>query len=150
MKIEDILSAGQTRKPRKRVGRGIGSGHGKTSGRGTKGHGARESFPGKLGHEGGQMPLFRRLPKRGFSNARFKVDYSVVNVADLESRFEAGDEVDLEILRRRGLLKSGPPRLKILGHGTLTKALTVRAHAASRSAREKIEQAGGTLEIVGK
>jgi large subunit ribosomal protein L15 len=146
MNLEDVLNAGPKHRPRKRVGRGLGSGTGKTCGRGTKGHGARQTFHGKLSHEGGQMPLFRRLPKRGFSNARYKVEYSVINVGELAKFFQADDEVSLEILRERGLMKSGPGRLKILGNGELGVALMVKAHAASESAARKIEAAGGQVE----
>lgn len=148
MNLNDVLNAGPKRKPRKRVGRGIGSGTGKTCGRGTKGHGARQTFHGKQAHEGGQMPLFRRLPKRGFSNARYKIEYSVINVGDLSKFFQADEEVSLEVLRERGLMKSGPGRLKILGNGDLSVALKVKAHAASESATKKIEAAGGQLERV--
>lgn len=147
MNLEEIQNAGPTRKNRRRVGRGIGSGWGKTCTRGTKGHGARESYHGKLSFEGGQMPLFRRMPKRGFTNARYRVDYSVINIRDLAKFFEAGSEVSLEVLRSRGLMKSGPARLKILGEGDLTIALNVKAHAASASAKQKIEAAGGSVEL---
>lgn len=150
MKIHDVLNAGPKRPARKRVGRGIGSGQGKTSTRGTKGHGARESFHGKLGHEGGTMPLFRRMPKRGFTNAKFRVDYSVVNVGELAKQFQAGDEVSLEGLRSHGHLKSGPSRLKVLGTGDIEIALNLKVAAISESARKKIEAAGGTVEIVAK
>lgn len=148
MNLHDILESGPRRKKRRRVGRGIGSGWGKTATRGTKGHGARESYHGKVGFEGGQMPLYRRLPKRGFSNARFRVDYSVINVGDLARRFEGGGEVSLEILRSRGLMKSGPARLKVLGDGDLQVALQVKAHAVSAAARKKIEAAGGSVELL--
>jgi large subunit ribosomal protein L15 len=147
MKMQDFLNAGPKFKKRKLVGRGLGTGLGKTAGRGTKGHGARPSFHGKLGHEGGQMPLFRRLPKRGFTNARFRIEYSVINVGDLAVAFEKGGEVSLEILRQRGLVKSGPDRLKILGNGDLGVALKIKADAASAGARAKVEAAGGTLEL---
>jgi large subunit ribosomal protein L15 len=148
MKPEDIYSAGPRHRDRMRVGRGLGSGKGQTSGRGIKGHGARESYHGKLGFEGGQMPLFRRMPKRGFTNARFRVEYSVINVGQLGRVCQAGDEVSLEVLRRRGLIKSGAPRLKILGTGELGLALKVSAHAVSKSARAKLEAAGGAVELV--
>ena len=150
MKMHDILNAGPKRPNRKRVGRGTGSGRGKTCTRGQKGHGARQTFHGKMAHEGGTMPLFRRLPKRGFTNARFRVDYSVINVGDLAKACEAGDEVSLEVLRSKGLMKSGPARLKILGNGDIDFALNISAAAASASARQKIEAAGGKLEIVAK
>lgn len=148
MNLADILNAGPKRKAKKRVGRGLGSGIGKTCGRGTKGHGARQTFHGKLAFEGGQMPLFRRLPKRGFSNARYKIEYSVINVGDLAKSFQADEEVSLEVLRERGLMKSGPARLKILGNGDISVALKVKCHGASASAAKKIEEAGGTLERI--
>ncbi len=148
MRLEDVMRAGPSHRKRKRVGRGVGSGNGKTSGRGTKGHGARQTFHGKLGHEGGQMPLFRRLPKRGFSNARYRVDYSVINVGELAVSFSAGEEVSLVVLRERALIKSGPDRLKILGGGELAVALKIKAHAASASAVAKVEGAGGSVEII--
>lgn len=150
MNIHDVLNAGPARPNRKRVGRGIGSGQGKTSTRGTKGHGARQTFHGKLAHEGGTMPLFRRMPKRGFTNARFKVEYSVVNVGDLAKAFAAGDEISLQGMRSRGLMNSGPKRLKVLGTGEIDFALTLKVAAISESARKKIEAAGGTVEIVAK
>jgi large subunit ribosomal protein L15 len=148
MKLNEVLNAGPKFTKLRRVGRGLGSGMGKTSTRGQKGHGARESFHGKVGFEGGQMPLFRRLPKRGFTNGPFKVTYAVINVGLLEAQFEAGEEVSLESLRARGLVKSGPPALKILGQGDLKKALTVKATAFSASAQQKIEAAGGKAERI--
>jgi len=150
MNLHDYLNAGPKTKDRKRVGRGLGSGVGKTCGRGTKGHGARQTFHGKLGFEGGQMPLFRRLPKRGFTNARYKVLYSVINVGDLAKSFQKDEEVSLEVLRERGLVKSGPDRLKILGNGDRDVALKIKAHAASEGAKKKIEAAGGTYEVAEK
>lgn len=146
MNLQEVLQTGPLFVERKRVGRGLGSGLGKTCGRGTKGHGARESFHGKLGFEGGQMPLYRRVPKRGFSNARYKVTYSVINVGDLSRHFQAGEQVSLAILRDRGLVKSGPPRLKVLGEGDIAVSLKIAAHAISAGARQKIEGAGGTVE----
>jgi large subunit ribosomal protein L15 len=130
----------------KRVGRGVGSGHGKTSCKGGKGQTARSGGGKGAGFEGGQMPLQRRLPKRGFHNP-FRTEYEVVNVGQLEA-FAAGAEVTVETLRERRLLRRGNARLKILGDGTLTRALTVRAQAVSGSARQKIEAAGGRVEIV--
>ncbi len=147
MKLERVLSV-QKYKKRKRVGCGLGSGHGKTSTRGQKGSGARESWGGKLGFEGGQMPLFRRLPKRGFTNARFRVRYSTINVGALAKLFDKGGEVTLETIRAKGLVKGGEPRLKILGDGDVTVALMVKAHAFSASAKEKIEKAGGKAELL--
>lgn len=132
---------------KKRVGRGIGSGVGKTAGRGQKGQKARK--PGnfhKKGFEGGQMPLVRRLPKRGFVNL-FSTRVAEVNVRDL-SRFEEGAMVDTEALASAGLVKGGFEVVKILGNGELSKKLTVRAHRFSKGAREKIEQAGGRVEVI--
>lgn len=138
------------RKRRKRVGRGPGSGHGKTSGRGHKGAGARAGNPAQHPlREGGQMPLFRRLPKVGFSNARFTKRYVVVNVGDLDEYFEKGEVVDAAQLRKKRLVR-GPTKLmvKILGDGELTKSLTVKAGRFSRTAEAKIVSAGGSCEVV--
>jgi large subunit ribosomal protein L15 len=132
---------------RKRVGRGIGSGHGKTAGRGTKGQKAREQVP--LTFEGGQTPLHRRLPRlKGFKNPTHK-EYTIVNVALLEERFEAGDEVTPELLLERRIIKKlEKDGLKVLGEGELTKALTVRAHKFSKTAEQKITAAGGSVEAI--
>jgi large subunit ribosomal protein L15 len=138
--------AGATR-PRKRVGRGKAAGQGKTAGRGTKGTGARHTSTSFLGFEGGQMPLQRRVPKlKGFTNPN-RVEFSVVNVERLGRLFEAGAQVTPEVLRERGLVHKGMP-VKVLGRGELDHALTVRVHAVSGSARQKIEQAGGSVEIL--
>jgi large subunit ribosomal protein L15 len=131
---------------RKRVGRGPGSGQGKTAGRGEKGQKSRSGFSRTLGFEGGQMPLVRRLPKRGFTNI-FKKTYAVVNVSDLE-RFDAGATVDEDSLRKAGLVKGRSAGIKILGDGTLSKKLTVNAHKFSASARKQIEAAGGTCQEI--
>ncbi|HEX15605.1 MAG: 50S ribosomal protein L15 [Deltaproteobacteria bacterium] len=130
----------------KRVGRGPGSGHGKTSCRGTKGQKARSSPDIPRGFEGGQMPLHRRLPKRGFRNP-FRKEYAIVNVRDL-NRFPAGSVVDVEALEEAGLVKGSYDGVKILGDGNLEVALTVKAHKFSRTAVQKIEAAGGTVEIL--
>ncbi len=132
---------------RKRVGRGIGSGHGKTAGRGTKGQKARDQVP--LTFEGGQTPLHRRLPRlKGFKNPTHK-EYTIVNVALLEERFEAGEVVSPEVLLERRIIKKlEKDGLKVLGEGELTKALTVRAHKFSKSAEQKITAAGGTVEAI--
>jgi large subunit ribosomal protein L15 len=135
-------------KARKRVGRGPGSGHGKTSCRGGKGQTARSGGNIQPGFEGGQMPLQRRLPKRGFHNP-FSVEYQVVNVGQLEA-FAAGDEVTAAALKARGLIRSAAGRVKVLGDGALTRSLTVRADAVSAAARQKIEAAGGRVEPVAK
>ena len=134
---------------KKRVGRGHGSGHGKTSGRGQKGQKARSGWKGgtRPGFEGGQTPLYMRFPKRGFSNAPFKKEYAIVNVKDLEERFEDGAVITPEVLREVGLVKKKLP-VKILGDGELTKKLTVKAHKFSASAKAKIEAAGGTCEEI--
>jgi large subunit ribosomal protein L15 len=135
------------RKTRKRVGRGSGSGHGGTSGKGHKGQKARSGGGVRIGFEGGQMPLFRRLPRRGFSNSRFKRRVAVVNVGELETRCAAGEVVSPERLVELGLLKNLSLPVKVLGTGKLTKSLEVRAQQVSRSAREKIEAAGGSVAI---
>lgn len=144
MKIHDLKPAPGSKKPARRVGRGIGGKGGKTAGRGMKGQGARGSV--KPGFEGGQTPLARRTPKlKGFNNP-FRVEYHVVNLDTLET-FPAGSEVDPEALRARGLVaKRG--LVKILGRGELTRSLTVRVHAFSASAKQAIEAAGGSVEIV--
>jgi large subunit ribosomal protein L15 len=131
----------------KRVGRGIGSGHPKTATRGYKGQGSRSGTSVRPGFEGGQMPLYRRLPKRGFTNI-FRKEYAVVNLADLTS-FEPGTEVAPETLKSAGLVKNLRDGLKILGSGELKHALRVRAHKFSKSAAEKIQKAGGTIEVIG-
>lgn len=143
----------ETLKPRhgakhrvKRLGCGESSGHGKTSGKGHKGQKARSGGSIRLGFEGGQMPLIRRIPKRGFNNKAFKTVYAVVNLADL-NRFDAGVTVGEEQLREAGLIRGHFDGIKILGTGELTKKLTITATKASASAREKIEKAGGTLTL---
>ena len=141
---------GQLKPPRgarrgpKRVGRGPGSGHGKTACKGHKGQKARSGAPIRPGFEGGQMPLQRRLPKRGFRNI-FKKRYALVHIRDL-NRFSAGEVVDVEALLKAGLVKKAADAVKIVGDGELTIALTVRAHAVTESARKKIEAASGKVE----
>ena len=132
---------------RKRLGQGESSGHGKTSGRGGKGQSARSGSSIRPGFEGGQMPLIRRIPKRGFNNIRFGTDYIPVNIESLNN-FENGARVDEAILRQTGLANGTVKRIKILGDGELTKKLTVVAHAFSASAKAKIEKAGGVCEVV--
>ncbi len=127
---------------RKRLGTGQGSGHGQTSTRGQKGQGSTSGGTKPSGFEGGQLPLLRRIPKSGFNNVRFRVEFSWVNISSLEKYFASGSEVTPEALAKRRLVK-GPNPVKILGEGELKKALTVTAHAFSASAREKIEKAGG-------
>lgn len=145
--LHELKPAPGSRRPRKRVGRGIGSGHGKTSGRGTKGQKARSGGAKGPGFEGGQMPLQRRIPKRGFTNAPFRKEYATVNVEQL-NRFEPGTQVTPELLVERGLVRNPRDGIKILGDGQLTVPLTVRAHKFSASARDKIEQAGGRAEVI--
>lgn len=147
MSIGEVLQKAGKNKPAKRRGRGTGSGIGKTSGRGHKGAHSRSGWKRRNYYEGGQMPLVRRVPKRGFSNARFRTRYDVINLAVLDDKFEAGDRVDLEILERRGLLKPRHGRLKVLGWGDLSKRLIVVADKISDSARQKVEQAGGAVEL---
>jgi len=145
--LTDVKKHAKAHPARKRIGRGIGSGLGKTSGRGHKGAKARAGYHRRATYEGGQMPLFRRLPKVGFSNARFATPVHVVNVEDL-NRFRKGDSVGPNELREAGLLRGRLYRLKVLGRGELKKALTVRAHAFSESAAGKILEAGGQAEVI--
>lgn len=137
------------RQPRKRVGRGIGSGHGKTSGRGHKGAGSRSGYKSRVGFEGGQMPLIRRVAKRGFSNNYFAPNVAEVNLKDLERFFESGAIVDLSALRQHDLAGNGKVSVRILGHGQLTKSLVVHANHFSRSAEEAIVARGGRAVRVG-
>jgi len=134
---------------KKRVGRGHGSGTGKTAGRGHKGAQSRSGYKSKRGFEGGQMPLHRRVPKRGFVNP-FRVEYVVVNLDTIAARFEAGAEVTPETLRGAGLVKRGTAPVKVLARGDVTKALTIRAHKFSGKAAEKIAAAGGTAEVLAR
>ncbi len=133
----------------KRLGQGESSGHGKTSGRGGKGQTARSGSSIRIGFEGGQMPLIRRIPKRGFNNARFTIKYNGVNVSDLE-KFDNGAKVDETALRSLGLANGRSHGIKILGNGELTKKLSVSASAFSASAKAKIEAKGGTCEIISR
>jgi large subunit ribosomal protein L15 len=145
VKLHHLRPAKGAVRDRRRVGRGRAAGQGKTAGRGTKGYNARHNP--KPGFEGGQMPLQRRIPKlKGFTNPN-RVEYAVVNVDKLGQAFEAGAEVTPDLLRQRGMVRSALP-VKVLGQGELDRALTVRAHAVSASARAKIEQAGGAVEIL--
>jgi large subunit ribosomal protein L15 len=130
----------------KRLGCGESSGHGKTSGKGNKGQKARSGGSIRLGFEGGQMPLIRRLPKRGFNNSAFKTQYAVVNLDELEA-FDAGTQINEQLLREKGLISGKFDGLKILGRGEITKKLTVEADKFSESARQKIEQAGGSVVV---
>ena len=146
MNLSNLSPAPGATKKRKRVGRGPGSGHGKTSCRGHKGRGSRSGGTTPPGYEGGQNPLQRRLPKHGFHNP-FRREYAIVNLADLEERFEAGATVDPAQLAARRLVRRGLP-VKILGDGELTKPLTVHAHKFSASARQRIEASGGRAEVI--
>ncbi len=139
---------GSTHK-KKRVGRGPGSGLGKTAGRGEKGQKSRSGYSAKLGFEGGQMPLHRRLPKRGFTNI-FKKRWLEVSVAALEQHFQANEEVTPELLHARGVIKKAKHDVVVLGNGELSKALRISAHRFTKSAREKIEKAGGAVVELGK
>ena len=145
--VQDLRPAPGATRSRKRVGRGPGSGHGKTAGRGNKGQKSRSGYRHQRGFEGGQMPLHRRVPKRGFTNI-FRVVYDVVNISDLD-RFDAGDSVTPEKLAERRLAHGRRP-IKILGDGELKKALTVSAHKFSASAKSRIEAAGGKVEVLNR
>lgn len=148
MKLHDLSPApGSKRKP-KRLGMGIGSGHGKTAGKGHKGQKARAGRSVAPYFEGGQMPLSRRIPKRGFSNFRHALNYQTVNVKALEERFEAGATITTEDLLARRLVESAAKPVKILGDGDIAKSFTVKAHAFSASAKTKIEAAGGKAEVI--
>ena len=147
MKLHELRPSEGAFKTSKRLGRGTGSGLGKTSGKGHKGQNARSGGGVRPGFEGGQLPLFRRLPKRGFSNAMFKVEYATINVSDLE-KFEDGAVVTPELLKEMGILKKQLAGVKVLGNGELTKKLTVKASKFSQSAVEKIEAIGGKAEVI--
>ena len=147
MKLYELQPAAGSVKDVKRIGRGHGSGNGKTAGKGHKGQKARSGGSIRPGFEGGQMPLQRRMPKRGFNNI-FATVYATVNVSDLESRFESGAVVDAAALKDCGLVKDAKDGIKILGNGELTKALTIRAKKFTASAQEKIEKAGGKAEVI--
>jgi large subunit ribosomal protein L15 len=146
MKLHELKPPAGSRKRRKIVGRGPGSGHGKTSGKGEKGQRARSGGGSHPWFEGGQLPLHRRVPKRGFTNI-FRIEYAVLNVKDLE-RFASGTTVTPALLREAGLVRTSA-QVKILGEGSLDKALTVSAHRFSQSAADKIRAAGGTVEVIG-
>ena len=146
MKLNELSPAKGSRKARKRLGRGVGSGTGKTAGRGTKGHNSRSGGGVRPGYEGGQMPIHRRLPKRGFTNI-FRKQMAVVNVRDLQ-RFESGSVVDEVALVRSGLVKGPRDGIKLLGNGDVSHPLTVRVNGCSQAAKAKIEAAGGTVEVV--
>jgi len=147
MRLHDLKHRPGAKHRRKRLGQGESSGHGKTSGRGGKGQTARSGSSVRIGFEGGQMPLIRRIPKRGFNNARHTVEFIPVNLESL-NRFEDGAKVDESALRSAGLANGRLTRVKILGSGELTRKLTVTAHAFSASARSKIEAKGGKCELI--
>lgn len=146
MKLHELKYTEGARQDSKRLGRGQGSGQGKTAGKGHKGQGARSGGGVALGFEGGQTPIYRRIPKRGFTNVN-RVEYAIVNVEQL-NRFENGVEVSPELLFEAGLVKKEYNGIKILGVGTLEKKLTVKAHKFSKSAVTLIEQAGGKVEVI--
>ena len=148
MRLHDLKPRPGAKHRRKRLGQGESSGRGKTSGRGGKGQTARSGSSIRIGFEGGQMPLIRRIPKRGFNNARHTTRYTPVNLEAL-NRFENGERVDLEAFRKAGLANGRSAGVKVLGDGELTRKLTVSAHAFSASARAKIEGKGGVCEIIG-
>lgn len=131
----------------KRLGRGTSSGHGKTSGKGHKGQNARSGGGVRAVFEGGQLPLYRRLPKRGFTNARFKVEYAVINMTDL-NKFDNGAVITPELLKEMGLVKNQLSGIKVLGNGTLEKKVTIKAHKFSAKAVEQIEKLGGKAEVI--
>jgi large subunit ribosomal protein L15 len=147
MKLNSIYAPYGATKERKRVGRGTSSGTGKTSGKGHKGQNARSGGGVRPGFEGGQLPLYRRLPKRGFSNARFKTEYAVINLSDL-NKFEKDSVVTPELLKEMGIVKNQLNGIKVLGQGTLEKKLVVKANKFSETAKEAIEKNGGKAEVI--
>jgi len=147
--LSSLKTAPGSKHRKKRVGCGESSGHGKTSGRGHKGQKARSGGSIRLGFEGGQMPLIRRMPKRGFSNVAFSYRWGIVNLRDLE-QFDAGTVIDEAFLREQGLIRGNLDGAKVLGTGEITKAFTFKVSLVSASAREKIEKAGGSIELIVK
>lgn len=148
MNLHEVNKGVEKHKKRARIGRGVGSGHGKTSGKGHKGQKAMAGWQAKSIFSGGGTPLIRRIPKRGFNNVSFAVNVFAVNVGDLEELFEAGQDVNPEVLRVKNAAKGVYDELKILGDGELTKKLSVTAHRFSKAAKEKIEKAGGTCVLI--
>lgn len=146
MRINDLSPAKGSKKKRKRIGRGPGSGHGKTSCRGHKGQKSRSGGGPRLGFEGGQMPLQRRLPKHGFTNI-FKKHYSIINVKDL-NRFKPNSTLNVEILKEAGLVKKIKDGIKLLGNGEISHPVVIRVDRVSRTAKEKIQAAGGQVEVI--
>ncbi|MFO7930956.1 MAG: 50S ribosomal protein L15 [Thermodesulfobacteriota bacterium] len=145
MRLHELTPGKGVKKSRKRLGRGVASGQGKTGGRGTKGLNSRSGGGVRPGYEGGQMPIQRRLPKRGFRNM-FKKEFSIVNTRDL-NRFSAGTSVDAEALKAAGIVNNGRKPVKLLGQGELNVAVDVKVSAVSKSARQKVEAAGGSVEV---
>ena len=148
MKLHELSPAPVSSKSAWRKGRGVGSGNGKTAGRGHKGQNARTGGGVRPGFEGGQIPLFRRLPKRGFTNSLFKKEYAIINLETLDKLFNDGDAVSMETLLEKGVIRKELNGLKVLGRGEITKKLTVKAAIFSASAKEKIEAAGGKAEVI--
>jgi len=146
MKLNELSPAPGSQRPRQRVGRGVGSGWGKTAGRGSKGQGSRSGGGVRPGYEGGQMPIHRRLPKRGFTNI-FKKNFAIINIRDL-ARFDKGNTVDEVELVKIGLIKGTYDGVKLLGQGEIDYPLQIKVNAISKSAQEKISAAGGTVEVV--
>lgn len=146
MKLHELQTSPGSRRSRKRVGRGTSSGYGKTAGRGQKGQLARSGGKTRLGFEGGQMPLFRRMPKRGFNNINRK-EYAIINLDDL-NQFRAGSEVNARVLLEAGVIKKELSGIKLLANGELKKKLTVKVNKVSKAAKEAVEAAGGTIEVV--
>lgn len=148
MKLHELSPAAGSAKSAWRKGRGAGSGNGKTAGRGHKGQNARTGGGVRPSFEGGQIPLYRRLPKRGFTNSLFKKDYAIINLETLDKLFNDGDAVSMETLLEMGVIRKELNGLKVLGRGEITKKLTVKAAVFSASAKEKIEAAGGKAEVI--
>lgn len=146
IKIHELSPIEGSRQKRKRVARGLGSGHGKTSCRGHKGQNSRSGGGVRLGFEGGQMPLQRRVPKRGFTNI-FKKRFEIINVMDL-NRFEPNSDLDTEVLKQAGLIKGRGNGVKLLGNGSMSHPVSIKVHKLSKSAREKIEASGGKVDII--
>ncbi len=146
MKLHELSPAQGSKRSRKRLGRGVGSGQGKTGGRGTKGQGSRSGGGVRPGYEGGQMPIHRRLPKRGFTNI-FKKQIAIINVKDL-NRFESGSQIDDVALVKLGLVKGRYDAIKLLGKGEIDRPVQIKVNAVSKSAQEKVTAAGGTVEVI--
>jgi large subunit ribosomal protein L15 len=148
MRLHNLVKSEGSRRPKKRLGRGHGSGHGKTSGRGHNGQKSRSGASQRPGFESGHIPLYRKLPKRGFNNFNFRTDYSIVNLTSLEKLDASITEVTKEVLVKAGVVRSNASLIKILGDGEITRALKISANKFSASAKEKIEKAGGETIVV--